>query len=188
MNRRVPVYALVGLVLVALNLWRWLPDTSPDQPSDRGEQTPLSVYRGFQVSDFQFGFASGEPGKNAQPKRDLFRAGKTVAEKNPENAPVTALKKKTAAPIVPASKPPELSKRETEIQATREALKTLKLAAVLRKKEGFEGYVLVGDDPLIVRTGDRILGRYLVRQIQLDAMILNDATTNVIEHIPLTGN
>ena len=155
-------------LLVALNLWQWLPSgdspTSPASPRAAGT---------FQPDDFRLRMTASVPTEPGAGRRDLFQP------KRPPAPPV----KKVEAPQAPPPKTPEQLAEE----AARAEFAQIKLVGVVfRGKEG-QAFLVKGDQVFLAEVGDKVGQRFTVESIGTDKVQLKDSSTNVSGQIPVSG-
>ncbi len=186
MDMRIKKIGLVLIVLLILvNVWKWW---SAAEARLRGQDTPQAKL--FSVEDFQVhGLTLESQGKA---ERDLFRPGKGASdaatnETGLAGKRIAAARAKPVAVAQPVVIPP--TPQELAVMASRTQLAQLKCIGVLfQENKPPEAYMLMGDQPYVVRPGDVIGQQFVVEKITIEAVYVKDRQTGVTGTVPVDGS
>lgn len=184
------VLSVLVVVLLLANIYRFVtaekPKTAPltyprgavatapvrhGLPSPAASSDPLSVFFARQHEPF--------PGVG----RDLFKMQNPAPKPKPEPAA-------PAAPAEPAPPPvPEKTPEEIAAELAREDLSKFRFLGYLNLTDGDRSLFLSKDgETFIVKSGDRVLKNYTIKDAGKDYVVLLDTITNVEVRIELSGS
>ena len=167
MNRRSLVFGAGVVLLVAINVWRWWPQTGGSSAP------PPAPVGGFRPDDFWLRI---EPVPAAGPSsagRDLFRL------RLPPPPPV----KKVEVPPPPPPKTPEQLAEE----AARAEFTQIRLVGIVFRSGKGQAFLVKGDQIFMANTGDKVGDRFRVEEIKTNSVMLKDPATQVSGQIPVSG-
>lgn len=167
-NRKVLI-SLSIVILVVLNIWHWLPESVT--LSGRVGQ----VDGGFSAEDFEVKSFSAD---SLPPmSRDIFYPAKVVVLKSlpKKNAPA-------AAPLPPVKSPGELARDNAQSEFSQ-----IRCVGISVRNERIHAYLITASDSLLVSTGDKVGGRFVVVKIVPDGVTLKDPDTGVGGLISVSG-
>lgn len=165
MSRRRTLYLGIIAVLIAGNVWRWLPHQEPSfGSSDRHH---------FRPRDFVL--YAAPPSERMAAHRDLFA---------PKRAPAPR-----PAHVVLHVAPPRIkSPQELASDAARAELAAIKVLGIVIHGDKPVAYVTQGGSQTsIVRVGDVVGGHFTVTAISVGSVELEDTITNFRGRIPVSG-
>lgn len=175
----------IGLILLLIlaNVWKWW--SSADKLL-RNQDTPQG--RLFSVEDFQVHGLTVE--HQSKSERDLFRlgtdTGNVAANESSAGTKILAARPKVAVVVQPVVVPP--TPEELAVAASRAQLAQIKCIGVLfQENKKPEAYMLQGNQPYVVRTGDMIGQQFVVEKITIEAVYLKDPQTGVTATVPVDG-
>ena len=171
------------MLLILANVWKWW--SSADKHL-RDQDAPQA--RLFSVEDFQVHGLTVE--HQSKSERDLFRLGKSdpAANEGLAGKKIAASRSKPVAVVVqPVVIPP--TPEELAVAASRTQLAQIKCIGVLfQENKKPEAYMLLGNQPYVVRPGDVIGGQFEVEKITVEAVFLKDRQTGVTGTVPVDGS
>jgi len=165
-QRRIQV-AMIIVALLALNLWRWWPDSTPSR-NHRVDRQPVS---GFQPGDFEIrAIPDSIPG---QMHRDLFQNRQAIQN----NASTRKI----------AIKPPAKTPEELAREAAQAELAGYRCAGVSVRGGRYQAFITRGGQNYLVSQGDKVGNRFIVDKITAEAVVLTDPETGVGGQIAVSG-
>jgi Tfp pilus assembly protein PilP len=167
-RKSVLIFVAIGLLL-ALNLWRWLPDSPAPDPRTSGNAAP-------ELDELQLRVANVDIASQPM-RRDLFfRVAPPARTTQAQPA------RRTANPPTPVKSPEETARElaESEFAAIRV------IGIVFRHGRG-QAYLESGGKSELVGVGDTF-GSFEVTAIRQDSVELRDAETSAGGKISLAGS
>jgi len=172
-KHRKKIISIAVSILVALNIWRWWPE-SPTQSVDAG---PVTV-GAFSVENFE---VKASPVDSLPPlSRDIFFPKKIEVVKT------GAAKRKVTAPqaIQPEqTKTPEEAARD-DAQAE---FSQIQCVGISMRKDRAHAYLINAGEPSLVSKGDKVGNRFVVENIESDGVTLRDSDTGFSGLIEVSG-
>lgn len=176
--------AAIVVLLVALNVWRWWPETASVKPSIQTQHASLSeknLRLVVRVSD-----SSTLPIVSRNVFERLQLAPPIVKLQYvppPESTPaVEVLPGAQTTPPEPLPKTPE----ELEAEEARAEFAQIKLVGVILHDAKFRAYLAKGEQTYLASLGDAV-ARFTVTAIKAESVRLHDPRTQVGGEIPVLG-
>lgn len=180
--------AAIVVVLVALNVWRWWPETASVKPSIQTQHSSLSE----NLSEKNLRLAVRVSDSSTLPivSRNVFErlqlAPPIVKLKYvppPESTPmIEVLPGAQTTPPEPPPKTPE----ELEAEEARAEFAQIKLVGVILHDAKFRAYFAKGEQTYLASLGDAV-ARFTVTAIRAESVRLHDPRTQVGGEIPVLG-
>ena len=159
--RRKYLLGAVLLVLVALNLWRWV-------PAWRGSS---SASKSMTEGEFSLDFPMSPDKGDFVLKRDLFQSRRSMATiKVPRRVPS-----------------PTQGNKTDMMTPTPSLLWGIRLEGVIFRGEKGQAFLRRSDEIYTVSDGDEVAGLYRVEKITADSVALKEIATGKVQMFEVTG-
>lgn len=171
LKSRATLLIAVGLVLVLLNLWRWVYTATPAVEAERASAGQASSARDFVVRAYQ--------DEKLPP-----------ATRNPFQPKIVAVAKAAPKPLPPPPPPGPAPKTAEELEAdlARTELAAIKLVGVVFKNDKPQAFLVKGDQVFLAIAGEKVAGRFTVDSITGDSVTLSDPKTAVSGRLSMAGS
>lgn len=176
--------AAIVVLLVALNVWRWWPESASVKPSIKTQHSALSV------KNLRLAVRVSDSGTLPTVSRNVFERLQlappiVMPQDVPQPVPapmVEVLPLAQAQPLEPPPKTPE----ELEAEAARAEFAQFKLVGVIIHDAKFRAYLAKGEQTYLASLGDAV-ARFTVTAIKAESVRLHDPRTQVGGEIPVLG-
>ncbi|HVQ14046.1 MAG TPA: hypothetical protein VMS40_10660 [Vicinamibacterales bacterium] len=169
MKRYFP-YIAIAVVLVALNVGKWIFAEDPARASEQAASSERMNPQHFVLR------VSPAAPREKEAVRDLFFA-----------RPPPAAVVKTSRALQPAGPPPKTPEELAAEQAQSEFARLGVTGIAFRNGKG-QAYVTRGEESFVVKVGDRVAERFEVMSISADYVSLRDTETGIEKQVTLQGN
>lgn len=160
--------SIAAALLLALNLWQWLPRG--------GNEHALPATSGsFLPQDFYLKTTSSVVMTQSSTSRNVF-------EPRLPPPPKVIVK----APVLPPPPPPKTPEQLAE-EASRAELTQIKLVGIVFRGNKGQAFLVKGDQVFLSRVGDKVGDHFTLDSISTESVLLKDAATNVSGQIEVSG-
>lgn len=157
-NKNIGLFFMVAGLLV-FNLWQWWPQDGVSASASNARETQR-----IQLSDIELSAYAADDKKINVINRDLFSAD-LPDNKRFVNPKKTVHKK-------PQNRKPKKSGNQLNRSLAKSALNQFKLVGVLFQQGERSAYLVKGDKDYSVKKGDKLEGRYLVKNVTVSTVTL----------------
>lgn len=164
--RQIAMGAVI-LVLVILNIWRWMP--SGNSLADRRASRDA---HGLEL-DWRVPLTMGQQAAT----RDLFYK-KVPKPVRPKPGP------KIVRPVISQ---PVITPEQQRLQTAQTMLAQYKLVGVVLRNGMWQAFVTRGEESYTLSKGDRVSQRFMVKEISEHALVLQDTQTEAQVRLALSG-
>jgi hypothetical protein len=169
MKRKQLLFAAVVVLLLGLNVWRWLPVST--------EAATVRTHRATLSTDELALRVTSIATDSGPPQRDLFQAREAPAPR-PQARTVVA---KPEGP--PPKSPEELAAEQLQAE-----FDSIKVVGIVFQDGVGQAFIAIGDSSEIVGVGDALKERFKVEAISDDAVDLRAIDGSVGGRVALTGS
>ena len=168
-RKKAMLAALAIVVLVGLNLFRWISPPAGVASRARAQAT--------EAGDLKLRVDAAAMAPTTP--RDPFNPKLVVVAK-----PII----KKVEPPPPPPGPPPKTPEELDADAARAELTTIKLVGVVFKDGKAQAFLVKGDQAFLVFAGDKVADRFTVESITADSAMLVDNKTAVSGRLSISGS
>lgn len=173
MQRKHIILLAVAAALVGLNLWRWFPASSAGSKSTPDEQSTGTIT----TESLTVLGISDDSRELPVARRNLFLV----------EAPISTKPVKTPRPMIPRRTEKHLTRTNAAKKAAQAELGAYQLLGVLIRNHSRQAFMLKGDRPYTVQTGDLIDHHIRVEKITAKKVVLQEKKSRVTRTMMLTG-
>lgn len=172
-------FAVAIVLLIALNIWRWWPDSMPVKHA--GDKAKSAAFSAQQLRlSVRVAADDAPPGV----MRNIFQLREQPL---PPPRPKKLAVQQPVVPVqAPVPEPPPKTPEQIEEEAARAELAQIKLVGVIFRNAKGQAYLSRGEQTYLVSLGDSV-ARFTVTAITAEGVKLHDVRTQVGGDIPVLG-